>query len=367
MNTSLKILLIEDDEVDVKSFRRSLDKSKKRHSLQTASTLQEALDLIKSDKPDIVVSDLGLPDSTGQGTYEKLLCYPELPVVVLTGLDDEELAQNAINKGAQDYLVKGSFNHIFLMRTINYAIERKKLFLKLEDLSKRKDEFLSTVSHELRTPLTILTTAISNIKDFHLGELPEECIKIVKMMEANAKRLGRLINDMLDLARLESGRSKMKRSYFKIDELVAELVENHQIIAKEKGLSLKQDISSQNPQIWADSDMIAQVIINLLSNALAYAKSEIMVRVKFYDQFVQVSVEDDGIGISLEDQKDLFDKFVQVDRALKTGGGYKGTGLGLAISKKIVDEHHGNIWVKSSLDEGAQFHFSLPRDLRKSE
>jgi two-component system, NtrC family, sensor histidine kinase KinB len=236
----------------------------------------------------------------------------------------------------------------------------------LKKVEAMKDEFISSVSHELRVPLTILSVGISNLRDFFSEELSEKGKRVVESLDRNSKQLNRLVLNMLDLSRLESGHGKMNCSNLMIDRIIAEVVENHKVIAKEKDRILRQELSPNLPQVWADGDMMVQVITNLLSNALRFSEKEVVVKTKVADNFIQVSVQDDGGGLTPEDQKKLFDKFVQVRRA-RGSSGYKGTGIGLSICKAIVNQHRGTIFVESSPGKGATFNFTLPIDLRKSQ
>ncbi len=227
-------------------------------------------------------------------------------------------------------------------------------------IDKLKDEFISIVSHEMRTPLTIIKGAVSNLKDGIIGPMTDKQLKVLDTTNRNVDRLARIINDLLDLSRLESGKAKIIRRKTNIKTAVDEVVLNFQNAAMEKNIAVLTDIPLDLPPVFADNDLIHQVLTNLVNNALRYAKQKITVQVVIdKDQNVRVGVIDDGEGIPKDKLGNLFNKFEQINRP--TGGsGYKGTGLGLAISKQIITLHQGHIWADSDLGLGARFYFSLP-------
>jgi signal transduction histidine kinase/CheY-like chemotaxis protein len=238
-----------------------------------------------------------------------------------------------------------------LMTSIQDVTAQKKL-------SQMKDEFISVVSHELRTPLTIVKTAIENLDDGLVGPLTAPQSNIVSMSKRGTVRLARLIDDLLDLSRLESGNGEMQCGCIEPVDFIREIMQGFATTAQGQGLVLRCDVAPETPCIYADPHMMMQVCNNLLSNALHYAKSEVCVTVKACAGEVQLSVIDDGEGIAPTDHAKLFSKFQQIHRP-SGGAGYKGTGLGLAICQEIVTQHGGKIWVESDLHQGAKFHVTL--------
>ncbi len=226
-------------------------------------------------------------------------------------------------------------------------------------LEQLKDEFISTVSHELRTPLTIIKGAISNLEDGIVGTLSAPQLQIVKMANRNIARLTRIINDLLDLSRLESGKAKIARGQLALPALITDTLQDFRAEATARGITLTCDSTPQLPEVFADRDLIAQVLTNVLNNALRFAVKKIAIRARPARTGVQLSIIDDGPGIDVDEQGKLFNKFEQLHRA-QGGAGYKGTGLGLAICKEIMHHHEGKIWVESSPSHGATFHLLLP-------
>jgi signal transduction histidine kinase/DNA-binding response OmpR family regulator len=222
-----------------------------------------------------------------------------------------------------------------------------------------KDKLLSTVSHELRTPLSIVKAAVGTIRDRLAGPLTDDQNELIRTADRNITRLTRILNNFLDLSRLESGGALVDLQPFDLGEALREISEDLRMTHKNKGVTLFADVASDLPLVNADRDMILQVVGNLLDNALRYTRDRIQIRAAHAGGEVVVSVVDDGRGIPEGKAAELFNKFVQLDRP-KGGSGYKGTGLGLAICREIVNLHSGRIWAENVKDWGAGFHVALP-------
>lgn len=257
---------------------------------------------------------------------------------------------------AQNITERQHFQEMLKMQAWELAQKNDEL-KRLNDL---KSDFISTVSHELRTPLAVMKGAISNMERGILGELNEEQIEAVGMTHSNIKRLTRLINDLLDLSRLESGKTELHPNEVPTEKLVEQTVKNFQMMAQNKQIKIEIALPRNLPHLYVDEDMTTQVLTNLMDNALRYAKNRVSIEVASVDNAIEFRIGDDGIGIESKDAMRLFNKFEQVNRS-KGGSGYKGTGLGLAICKEIVESHAGKIWVESQPGLGATFHFTLPQ------
>jgi signal transduction histidine kinase len=307
---------------------------------------------------------LGLPDSQGIGSISKI--EPELkgiPIVVMTGLEDEEVGIEAIQQGAQDYLVKGFANPYVLCRVINYAIERKKTELELREAVSAKMQFTSTVSHELRTPLTAIKEGVRLVFSETCGKLNDEQKELLGIAHRNVDRLARLINDVLDYQKLEAGKLDFGFNQNDINEVVAEVAETMELVAKEKNLDIVTSLDDSVFPFEFDRDRIIQVMTNIVNNAVNFTEQgSITITTTRKNDLVQICVQDTGPGIKEEDLPKLFHEFVQ----LKTNGARKtgGTGLGLAISREIIEKHNGKIWVESKLNKGTDICFVLPTSLR---
>jgi signal transduction histidine kinase/ActR/RegA family two-component response regulator len=461
---TIKILLVEDDPDDVLLLRELIAGG--RHEIEAAGTLKAALTAISAKRWDIVLADLTLPDSRGIETFLRLRAQrSDVPIVVLTGLNDQALSLEAVRLGAQDYLMKGSLDGRLVKRSIAYAIERHHLIARLEAIIEKsadgmvvvdragfvrymnpaaetlfgreaeamlgkafpfelepgsarevtlaggeeprtaeirvtemewkkeparlasirdvtqlkrfqqlkaemaerrrlddlKNQFMGAVSHEMRTPLTIVHAAVDNLIEGLLGPLAKKQQEVLALAQRNLRRLTRIVNDLLDLSRLESGHAKIERKSVRADRLVHEVVQNLSVAEDGRKVDIRLQLGAGLPAIYADPDLFVQVLLNLLDNARRYAKSKIEVRASLEaaGREVVFAVQDDGPGIAQEDVGRLFTKFVQLNRPAG-GGGYKGTGLGLAICKEIVDRHGGRIWVETASGKGASFFFALP-------
>ncbi len=236
----------------------------------------------------------------------------------------------------------------------------KKANEKLKEYNQLKDEFVSTASHELRTPLSIIMGAIRLVLDEIPGQIVEEQRDVLATAMESVKRLSRIVNSLLTISKIESGRRDLQKTVVNICELIKDTVSNCDSLAQEKGICLDCKVPSKSVDICLDPDKTKEVLINLISNSIKFTTEGGWIKVicTEQDKEVLVSVQDSGVGIAKEDIPKLFDKFTQFDR--KAGPGEKGTGLGLAIVKKLVEMHDGQIKVESEVGQGTIFTISLP-------
>jgi signal transduction histidine kinase len=235
---------------------------------------------------------------------------------------------------------------------------------RLTEIDRMKDEFVSTVSHELRTPLTSIR-AFSEILHDHPG-LPEpERARFLGIITKETERLTRLINQILDLSRLESGRVEWRESLVDLREVIRDTLAANSQLFKERDARLEAKLPERVPKVRADLDRIVQVIVNLLSNAAKFVepgRGRVEVTLVTEDGFVRVDVRDNGPGVAPRDRRVIFDKFRQGGDPLT--GKPQGSGLGLHISRHIVEHFGGRIWVSSGASDGADggacFSFTLP-------
>jgi signal transduction histidine kinase len=232
---------------------------------------------------------------------------------------------------------------------------------RLQEIDRMKSAFVSNVSHELRTPLTSIKGSVDNMLDGLTGQLNERQFRYLTRIKSNTDRLARLINDLLDLSIIEAGRIELKPTSLPLATLIREVAETLRPVAEEKLISLNIDSSDVTVTAWADRDKVSQVLTNLISNAVKFTPSHGRVNVAIQqngDEWVQVSVADTGSGIPPEEANRIFDEFYQITQPGKEK--IKGTGLGLAISRSLVEMHGGKIWVRSEMDKGSTFFFTLP-------
>jgi len=239
--------------------------------------------------------------------------------------------------------------------------EKQRYQQRLKELDKMKSDFVSNVSHELRTPLTAVKGSVDNRLDGLTGLLNEKQSRYLTRIKSNADRLTRLINDILDLSRIEAGKIDLKPAVLPLVTLAKEVAEGLRPVAVDKLISLEVASPDANATAWADRDKVIQVLVNLIGNAVKFTPTHGKVSVTVErngDAWVQTSVADTGPGIPLEEANRIFDKFYQIAQVGKQKA--RGTGLGLAISKALVEMHGGRIWVESEVDRGSTFFFTLP-------
>jgi PAS domain S-box-containing protein len=230
-------------------------------------------------------------------------------------------------------------------------------------LDRMKDEFISTVSHELRTPLTSLRAALGLVVSGSLADKPEKQNQMLDMAVSNTERLSRLVNDILDLERIDAGKLQMECLDCDVEKLLRKAAELMTLSAQKVGVAI--ETSPTDLQVWADPDRILQTLTNLIGNAIKFSPSGTVVRLGARPEdngFVRITVCDEGRGIPADKAEVIFERFQQVDASDSREMG--GTGLGLAICKSIVTQHGGRIWVESQLQRGSCFHFTLPSQSR---
>jgi signal transduction histidine kinase len=230
----------------------------------------------------------------------------------------------------------------------------------LKELDRLKDDFISTVTHELRTPLTSIR-AFSEILQDNANLDPARRGQFVGIILKESERLTRLINQVLDLSKIESGNMEWFLSEIDLKEVIEEALTTTEQLFQEKNIQLELSLPDRAPRLVADRDRIMQVLLNLLSNAIKFCNSEsgrVGVALHVKPDTLQVDVSDNGQGVGLEDQEIIFDKFRQTGDTLTEKP--HGTGLGLPICRHIITHFGGKLWVESEPGQGATFSFTLP-------
>jgi signal transduction histidine kinase len=251
------------------------------------------------------------------------------------------------------------------------AIHNARLFQEIEekgrelaDANKHKSEFLANMSHELRTPLNAILGYTELILDNIYGDVPEKIQEVLERLEKNGRHLLNLINDVLDLSKIEAGQLTLSLNEYSIGDVIQTVSTSMEALAAEKDLDLKVEVPKDLTIGKGDEQRIAQVILNLVGNAIKFTdEGEVKIEATVSDGRFLVSVSDTGPGLAEVDQQKIFDEFQQADGSSTRKKG--GTGLGLSISKKIIDMHGGRIWVESTLGKGSTFRFSLPIRVEK--
>jgi len=223
-----------------------------------------------------------------------------------------------------------------------------------------KTEFVSMVSHELRTPLTSIKGYVSMLREGELGELTLEQNEFLDITLENADRLVGLINDLLDISRIESGRLRLSLSEFDFGDVIKAVRSEMRAMGETKHINTVVEGYSEPVHVRADRDRVVQILANLLSNAYKYSLEGTTVRIhtQVDQRFARIQVVDQGMGLSEQDQAKLFTKFFRAEAAKQRGIG--GTGLGLSISRQLVEMQGGEMSVRSEIGEGSTFAFTLP-------
>ena len=265
------------------------------------------------------------------------------------------------------------------LQSASFTQELKATNRKLQKLERLKSEFISIVSHELRTPLTAIKNAMDIILSGKAGDMTENIEKFVSMGKRNAIRLSGIINDLLDISKIEAGKMDFKFELIHVGPVIEYVKNNLTEVAKEKNLTIKYIPSDEEVEVYADSNRLEQVLTNLVSNAIKFTPDageiEITSKVvnarelqydncfeedikKLQGNYLQVCVEDHGIGIERKDLNHVFDKFAQIENSLSRKVG--GSGLGLPIARQLMEAHNGAIWCDSEINKGSRFYFVIP-------
>src|ERR1700733_9933546 len=260
------ILLIEDNPGDARLLREMLkDYGTHDAAMTHVDCMSAAEKHLEQHAVDIILLDPGLPDAQGLGAIRRAhAAAPRVPLVVLTASDDESLAEQALQEGAQDYLIKGQIEVRGILRALRFATERKRL-------ERLKDEFVSTVSHELRTPLTSIAGSLGLLMGNAAGGLPKSAERLLEIAHTNSGRLVRLVNDILDIEKLESGHVVFDFRKIKILPLVEQTVEAIRSYAEGHRVKIRIEAAVGVNDIRADTDRLAQVLTNLMSNAIKFS------------------------------------------------------------------------------------------------
>lgn len=370
-----RILVVDDEESVRTLLKRTLTEA--GYDVVTAANGQEALDKVSQLQVRVVLSDIKMPGISGIEVLRKLTAdHPDICVIMATAVTDTQTAVDVMRLGAYDYISK-PFNRVDLVMRVRKAIEKLELEEKIKEstaelevvtrdaqfANQAKSEFLASMSHELRTPLTSILGLSEVLQDEYFGKLNSKQKQYLNDIHESGQHLLSLINDILDIAKIEAGKMELELGPL----VVKELLENSLIMIKEKAgkhnIKLDVDLAPETKglKIQADERKLKQIIFNLLSNAVKFTPDggRIKLGASCEDGKLAVAVTDTGIGISLEKQEKVFEEFYQVEAGLKDKT--PGTGLGLPLSRKMVEMHGGEIWCESEGEgKGSRFVFTIP-------
>jgi signal transduction histidine kinase/GGDEF domain-containing protein len=375
-------ILIVDDEKEVRDFLSKALSRIAKFRVELAESGEEALQKIEKGNFDLVLTDLKMPKTDGlQLITEIAKSKPEILTVLMTGHGSIDSALVALKQGASDYLTK-PLNLDEMIVRIQKVLEDRQRFVRLRDfatqleranqelkrIDEMKSEFVSVASHELRTPLAAIKNAIQLILNGKTGEINENQNKFLSMADRNINRLTNILNDLLNLSRIESGKIGMKFENLELKGLIELTTSSLRPKADEKSIRIEVEVPEQLPTVYGDHEKIEQILTNLVGNAIKFTPDggQILITAKPLHKGVEgghgdrvaVSVKDTGIGIPQEHLGAIFEKFHQVEGSIHRS--VSGTGLGLAITKGLVEAGHGTIWVESKVGKGSTFTFTIP-------
>ena len=357
------ILVIDDEE----SMRDSCSQILKKDGFlsDTAKDGSAGLEKIEKNKPDLVLIDLKMPGISGMEVLEKIKeIDPNIIPVVITGYSTVESAVEAMKRGAYDFLPK-PFTPEELRIIIRRGLERRKLILETESLQKEKklieENFITMVSHQLRSPLVAIQQYFEVILAGMVGKVQEKPKEMILRSRNRLEGLLNLINDWLDVARLDSGQIVDNIEPLSLKKVIKKIIEDMRPLTQDDNISLELGSCSENDLVQGDKETLEQVFSNLITNAIRYnkPKGKVVITIKENNDFISAEVKDTGIGIAKEHLPFIFDQFYRVKRG--EDHKIKGTGLGLSIAKKIVEAHGGSVRVSSELGKGSSFTVLLPK------
>jgi len=382
----LHILLVEDNPADADLIREALADiddgtpvGAPAFELAHVDRLARAEEALAVKEIDLVLLDLSLPDSQGFDTFRRLTRrYPELPVVVLSGLADETLAVKAVREGAQDYLVKGRVDADLLGRTLRYSIERNRSAKERSQLIRdqvestaalrARDELLASISHDFKSPLTTIRMQAQLLsRRVRAGRVPsaDDLLEQLERIEQTTSEATALIDELLEVSRLEAGQPiELHREPTDLVALAERTVAAYQQRVERNRLTLASADASLTGR-W-DARRLERVLANLLDNALKFsdADTEVSIRLSREGDDAVLRVRDYGIGIPEADLPNVFDRFY---RASNVSSQTHGTGIGLASARQIAERHGGTLTVESREGWGSTFILRLPVDERTRE
>lgn len=380
-NQIIRVLIVDFNSANISKLKDAFSRIQDiSYDISWPQIGENILKKAEEEKFDVILLSYDLPGSNGLELLIDLQ-YKELsgPVIMMVNARDKEFAPQAIREGAFDCVVreKGFEEGLPVimhnaMAVFHAARERERLQKeivakkteleaanrKLQQLDKIKSGFVSNVAHEFRTPLMIIKGNIDLVNKGGLGTIVSAQKEMLDSALNVVNRLSRLVNDLLDISKIESGKMELKKEPVDMNNIIEENLTIFDKVIKDKKQKLEKDLTKGLSMVRADKDKITQVFVNLLNNAIKYTpeSGSITVKTVSLEHEIMVEISDTGEGVAPDNLDKIFDKFTRVTAEKK-----EGTGLGLPIAKDMVSLHNGRMWVKSELGKGSQFYFTLPK------
>ena len=388
-------LLIIDDEIEVlNSLKRFF---RKEYELHIVQNIKEAFEVLRKSNVGVILCDQRMPEMKGTEFFKVIKkLYPDTILILIAGYSELSDVIMSINEGNIFRYITKPWNLFDLKNAVREAFEKNSLIKsnlimveelksaniilenkarertqqleekndKLQKLLASQEEFIANISHELKTPLNVICATVQLFSMYcnngSLDERKDSIIKYIDSIKKNTYRLSKLINNIVDSSKIKSGFFKLSLSNNNIIEVVEDIVTSVTDFTESKGLNIIFDTNVEEKIIACDPEKIERIVLNLISNAIKFSNfdNEIFVEVKDKGEFVEISVEDNGIGIEKKNLKMIFDRFKQVGEALSRNG--EGTGIGLSLVKSIVELQGGSIEVESEFGKGSKFTVMLP-------
>jgi len=360
MNDSpLKLLLVEDSLGDARILQEVVaESSSPQFVLTHVEQLGDALALLQEKRFDVILTDLSLPDSSGLQALRQIAEHAQdVPIIVLTGLDDEAVALKAVQEGAQDYLIKGQVDTNLLGRAIRYALERHRVRQAVE---RQRAEFLAVLTHDIKNPLTVILghadLLLEEAETRGMRESEQE--DSLLWIKQGALSVLSLVENYLNLSRIEAGQFTLNKIPLQLNDLLDRVGQQCRAAARQGGITLEVQLEKELPWVEGDRLALERVFANLVSNAVKFTPvgGHITISSAQHGKEVWATVADSGPGIASEELSAIFEKY----RRTAATRQQPGTGLGLFIVKALMEAHGGRVTVESTLGAGSRFQVILP-------
>lgn len=385
------VLLIEDDIADQHLLRRLLTRTSDRYTIEAVQDLQSAVERLAEKHFDAIITDLTLPDAGDLEAVATLAAIDsDATLIVWSGNSADELNIDVLAAGADDFVQKGDLNFALIDRCIqqnlqriksrnamrrllaktkkqNKLIEEQSVSLRannerLEQLCASAQKFVNNVSHEFRTPLCVVKQHASIISDGLVGEVSEEQIRLLSVIEDRVDGLNNMVDDMLDINRHENGLLAAKRTRVHAAEILPRVISSLQLRASIRKVELVVAIPAELPVLFCDVEKVERTLVNLIINAIKFSPPASKIEIRIIDCTesgeVRFEVCDQGPGIAAEQKKQIFQRFKQATGGMQQE--VKGFGLGLNIARELVDLNLGEMFVESQVGHGSTFGFTVP-------